>query len=159
MSQWKTRDRRKGSRNWDPDGDQSHFGLGLSNALSPVRTAASSSFPHSQFQPGPFHEGDSTQALAEEVEPRENYGIAMWAGLSVRNHTKRRTDAVNSHSGPCPPGNHHDVWTHQPGSGLLFLLDGKNVEWELLPSLGLEVEMLEEDPSFMDQNGVWRRAG
>ena len=136
-------------------------GQGLSNTLNPVRRAVFS-IPCNQIQPGPLHKADLThaQSEAEKVEQRKNYGLLEWAGLSLLNCTKRHTGAVNPH-----PDLAHQ-WTTPCACQLIDQIRCFSSFWmarawsgSSLPSIGLDVEMLEEEPSSMNQNGEFRRAG
>ena len=52
-----------------------------------------------------------------------------------------------------------NVSSHQSDSVLLFFLDCKNLEWKLSSQLGLEMDMLEEEISSLEQSGDCKRSG
>lgn len=131
-------------------------------ALSPVQREVSSSLAHNQVRPGLFHKAGLThpQSQAEEVEQRDNDELLEWAGLSLLNHIKRRTGAVNTHSGLCPSAN-HALWMSSLAIQMqcCFFLDSKNVEWKLSSQPWPRGGNVGERAFLHGLNGVCRVAG
>lgn len=101
-------------------------------------------------------QSDHAQSQAEEVEQREN--CRLLSGPCLVYLTTQWCSKLSFRTLPTSEPCLVNVSSYQSDSVPVFWI-ARMWSGGFLPSLGLEVAMLEEEPSFMCQNGMCRRAG